>query len=228
MNNLDDDSLSKNSSNNPALVSFLGPLGTYSHEAALCQFGGPKFKLVAYSTIKEALHALLLPKSQPTRPVWSIVPIENSYFGPVIETLETLAEPQIINHTIVLPKRLVLKISHCLVGHRNKTALSSDLLSPNSNQNQEFFKYIASHEQALGQCKNYISKHYPNIKQILTSSTAEGAILASKDLNGKTLAICSPSCAKLLGDSLEVMDHDIQDAENENLTTFVIVQSKNL
>ncbi|OAV91009.1 prephenate dehydratase [Puccinia triticina 1-1 BBBD Race 1] len=205
-----------------ASVAYLGPIGTYSHEVTRKRFSGPEYSLVPYATIHDAVHALI-PSPSRTRASWAVVPIENSYFGPVVETREVLSEPQVIRYTRTLDQRIRLKVEHCLIARKPSTpAKSSPSPSPESHPP---IRTIYSHAQALGQCQKYIALHYPHARTVPTSSTAEAATLVANDPSRSSLAICSPSCVEYFPE-LEVLDFNIQDAGQENVTTFIVLGSK--
>ncbi|KAH9441517.1 hypothetical protein Pst134EA_032931 [Puccinia striiformis f. sp. tritici] len=81
-------------------VTFLGPIGTYSHQVTRKQFSGSEYTLIPCDTIHGAVHALLpTTKQEHQRASWAVIPIENSYFGPVLESAQVLSEPLVKRHT---------------------------------------------------------------------------------------------------------------------------------
>jgi prephenate dehydratase len=62
--------------------------------------------------------------------------------------------------------------------------------------------------KALGQCRHYLSKNYPDIELRPVASTALGAQLAAKDPT--VLSIASTVCEEVYG--LDIVDRSIQDA----------------
>ncbi|MBW0508407.1 hypothetical protein O181_048122 [Austropuccinia psidii MF-1] len=204
-------------------VAYLGPLGTYSHEAALKRFSGPLYQFLPYQSIRDVIHALLPNQQQNTLVEWAVVPIENSTFGPVSETHQVLSEPEVIKNLKILKERIYLKIEHCLVGHLPKKLTD---LSENQNSQTVLKRKIASHAQGLGQCQKYLNQHYPNAELIMTPSTAQAAALVAEDESGVTLAICSAACAQYFT-NIEILDSSIQDDKKDNVTTFIILRSLN-
>ncbi|KNZ62224.1 uncharacterized protein VP01_129g14 [Puccinia sorghi] len=205
----------------PARVAFLGPIGTYSHEVTQKRFPGREYKLEPYPSIHEAVHALLPPSpTQQGRPraSWAVVPLENSYFGPVLETRQVLEEPLVIRHIRTLDERISLNVHHCLIARippLSSPSTPSDPLPP--------IRKIFSHPQALGQCRQYIADHYPHAQTVATSSTAEAAALVADDASGSSLAIGSTSCISYFP-RLFVLQSNIQDAGKENVTTFIVLK----
>ncbi|NCB74277.1 MAG: bifunctional chorismate mutase/prephenate dehydratase [Clostridia bacterium] len=83
-------------------------------------------------------------------------------------------------------------------------------------------KEIMSHEQALGQCGNFIKKLDGMVKISSCANTALAAKIASESPG--VAAISSPICAELY-DLSRVTDENIQNSEN-NYTRFVCVSAK--
>ncbi|KAH9813539.1 Prephenate dehydratase [Melampsora americana] len=190
-------------------VAFLGPIGTYTHEASLQRFSGPKFILKPYPDIRTVIYSLLAKDQDQDQTLsanstWaSVVPIRNSTAGPVLETEEVLAEAEVARQILRLDDQIILKIEHCLVRRRQEA-------KEERTSGEQDYQLVASHTQALQQCDQYLRKHYPNIRRQETSSTAQAARLVADDTTGRTLAICSPTCASIFH-SLEILDTEIQD-----------------
>lgn len=176
----------------------LGPAGTYSHEAAKEYIGDAS---VAFAeTISAAVQAV-----QSDRTTSGIVPVENSIQGTVVEALDALYAEEMI-----IEDELVLDVNHVLCA----------LERPQSNED---IRVIYSHAQALGQCREYLARHYPGVPQVATASTAAAMqkIVDQKDMSA--LAVGSEFSAELHG--LTVIDRDIQDVEG-NQTRFVVFSKK--
>ncbi|KAH8918810.1 Prephenate dehydratase [Atractiella rhizophila] len=180
-------------------VYFLGPLGSYSHQAAVNTF--PSSSLIPMPTFPAIFEALV---QAPKGHVHGVIPIKNSYHGAVTQNIDLLEQHQ---HQIDVEKGPSLKVSHCLLRRKCGRATNPTM--------------IASHEQALGQCKNYLQKHYAEVRRKETSSTSEAARIATSPGSGEVWAIASELCVDVF-DGLELVDRDIQDAE-DNITEFVIL-----
>ncbi|KAI5479774.1 chorismate mutase / prephenate dehydratase [Pseudohyphozyma bogoriensis] len=177
----------------PIRVAFLGPLGTYSHQAT-SDFFGPSISLVPVDRIIDVFTSV----STSSTP-YGLVPIENSSIGTVAETQECLRTTELSVRGMI-----PLKIGHALLG------------LPGASRKA---KRVYSHEQGIGQCVGYLAEKYPGVEIIPVNSTAKAAELAKAD--EEALAICSIKCSEVYG--LEVVDRDIQDGGASNTTRFVII-----
>jgi len=176
-------------------VAFLGPLGTYSHQAVLDTFGH-NVNFSPQMTILEVFTVIL----NGTMP-YGMVPIENSSNGPVKETAHALESSKSL---LNVSQRFPIKVDHALMRKVNATGE---------------LRGVCSHEQALGQCANYLKTNYPNIERLPIASTALAAKMAKDD--DSLLAICSIICSEAYG--LEVIEKRIQDGGQSNRTEFVII-----
>ncbi|GAA5927249.1 prephenate dehydratase PHA2 [Sporobolomyces koalae] len=181
----------------PLRIAFLGPLGTYSHQAAT-EFFGNESELVPVARISDVFASVERRECE-----FGVVPIENSSFGPVIETANELRTT-----TTSVRGMIQLKIGHALLSKRGVAA---------TDEGKQSMKRVYSHEQGIGQCRKYISERYPQAKVVPVNSTAKAAQEAVNDPSG--LAICSLKCAEVY--DLDVVDTDIQDAGFSNTTRFI-------
>ena len=134
---------------------------------------------------------------------YGILPIENSIHGTVIAVYDLMR-----NYNFNIVKSIKLKINHALMAKPNTKI--------------EDIKEIVSHEQALGQCSEFLKK-YPNIKITVCENTAVAAKLVSDSKRGDIAAISSPDCANYYG--LSVIDEKIANSDS-NFTRFICI-SKN-
>ncbi|GAA5970718.1 hypothetical protein JCM11641_007410 [Rhodosporidiobolus odoratus] len=178
-------------------VAFLGPLGTYSHQATT-DFFGTDCELAPQSRIADVFTALS--PASTSRCEFGLVPIENSSFGPVEETMERLRSTDLSVRGMTS-----LRVGHAL------------LASKEAPWEKSRMKRVYSHEQGIGQCKRYLANSYPFIEIIQVASTALAAQHAASD--PEALAICSHKCAEVY--DLDVVDTDIQDAGAANTTRFI-------
>lgn len=165
----------------PTTVAFFGPEGTYTHEAAIAQFGSSA-ELVACDSIPEVFAAV-----EAERATFGIVPVENTTEGAVTPTLDALAET-----TAVILAERILKIDHCLMA---------------KDPDPRKIRRIASHPQPLAQCKRYLAESFPGVELLPTASTVAAARLAGSERG--TAAIGSRVAQHLYG--LQLVARSIQD-----------------
>ena len=86
-------------------------------------------------------------------------------------------------------------------------------------------KMIIAHSQNFRQCKDNLSKKYPDLQQVCGQGdlvdTARCAEALSKNMIDKNTAILGPKILSEIYD-LEIIDENLQDSQN-NLTTFFLV-----
>lgn len=176
-----------------AKVAYLGPKGTYTHLAALMQFGD-ECHLVDCASIDDVFAAL-----ENSRVGYGVVPVENSTEGAINNTQDCLVDCS----TKIIAERIV-PIEHNLLVKKGVKA--SNIGS------------IASHKQSLAQCRKWLSANFPGVKQIECASNAQAAKLAQSDES--TAAIAGAMAAKIY--HLEILHEKIQDKSN-NSTRFLIL-----
>jgi prephenate dehydratase len=177
-------------------IGFLGPQGTFSHEAALVHASGKNCILKGYTSIQEVLTAVENKEVDE-----AIVPIENSLEGAINVTLDFLAR----ENDLYIVNELILPINLNLAVKKGTVA--------------EDIKMIISHPQPLGQSRNYLNTFFQSVIQIEEDSTSKSAQrVVSGD--GSCAAIVSGTASEIYG--LDVLAAGIQDAKN-NHTRFVII-----
>ncbi len=132
---------------------------------------------------------------------FGVVPIENSSNGSVRANYELLNRK---NVKIVRSTRLCIR--HELLGQPGVTL--------------DRIREIRSHEQALGQCSEFLKSLGDRVKIVPCPNTAMAAELASRSEFGDIAAIASHAACELYG--LEPIKKDIQNSDN-NYTRFICV-----
>ncbi len=179
-------------------ILYLGPLGTYSHEAALQRFG-ERADLVPCLSHYDVFERLCAPRRAP-RPL-AIVPVENSTEGPVTQTLDQLAA----HPSVAITESFSIPIRHHL------------LVAP-SVKRLAAVRRVYSHPQALGQCRDTLRRLLPNAELLAESSTSAAARRAAQEAD--SAAVASEAAARIHG--LAVLKRDIQDSD-ANVTRFFVV-----
>jgi len=134
---------------------------------------------------------------------YGVLAIENAKGGVVIETVEALGAHR------------------CNILSMFHVAISQNLLGLPGTQIEDITE-IHSHQQALRQCQEYLSKQFWGLPLVEADDTAESARRLHEGNLPKTAAvIANKACAELYG--LEVLQEDIHDLKN-NLTLFLGVE----
>ena len=167
----------------------LGPAGTYSHRAASAVADDEDISFT------ESVTAIIesIADGEYDR---GVVPVENSIEGSVTESLDAFAE-----YDVAVVREIITPIRHALLAQT------------------EEFTTVASHAQALAQCRSFLEENYPDADLEAVASTARGVQRARKD--STVAAIGHPANADN-GESLLVLGEDIQD-RTSNATRFLVV-----
>ena len=83
----------------------------------------------------------------------------------------------------------------------------------------ENIREIYSHEQAIGQCSEFLES-LPNVKVHICENTAIAAKLVSASGRDDVAAICSGGCAELYG--MHIVSDSVQNSEH-NFTRFICI-----
>jgi len=182
----------------------LGPTGTYSHRAAGAIAADDEIAFT--ESVTAIIEAVAGEGHSPsgTRPESGdgreydrgVVPVENSIEGSVTESLDAFAD-----HDVAVVREIITPIRHALLAQT------------------EDFETVASHAQALAQCRGYLEEHYPDAGVEAVASTARGVERAREDPS--IAAIGHPANAED-GTTLSVLAEDIQD-RTSNATRFLVV-----
>ena len=173
-------------------VAYLGPAATYTHEAAIQQFG-QMADLLPFATTAEIFAAVEGDEAE-----FGVVPIENSSEGVVSHTLDLFVES---------PLTICAEI-HVAVHH--------DLMSKSGDTRR--IKAVYSHAQGLAQCRQWLELNLGNVPQHSTHSTAQAAEHVSHD--DAAAAIASHVAAEIYG--LKVVRSGIEDHANNTTRFLVI------
>jgi prephenate dehydratase len=200
-------------------VVYLGPKASYTHQAALNAFGQHP-GLQPVSTIEDVVAAVATGRASQ-----GVVPFENSTFGSVVPTLDSLARSDGGYGGIQVAGEVYVPVRHCVVGIPNPSGegrqagdMAEDELRPEHDLSH--IRKIYSHPQAFGQCKKFIDKRLKGTECQEVSSTSRGAALVAESRDATTAAIASPLTAK--ENNLAILAHSIQDDE-DNTTRFLII-----
>lgn len=176
----------------PMQVAFFGPQATFTHMAAMQQFG-LSAQLVPLKSIPSVFEEV-----ERGRAHYGVVPVENSTEGVVNHTLDMF-----IGSELQVVAEIMLEISH-------------NLLSKTGNIDQ--ITKIVSHPQPLAQCRHWLEENMADVPLVDVASTAAAAMLAAEDESAA--AIASQAAAVQYG--LQVVKSKIEDNPNNYTRFLVI------
>lgn len=179
----------------PERIAYLGPEGSFTHQAAESRFGAMSDYL-ALPNIRSVFESVDTGRAR-----FGVVPIENNLEGIVKETIDLLNETD-------------LKIvSEVVISVHFTFATKAEKLSD--------IKRIYSKDIAFGQCERFLNDYFGGKEDdffVQVDSTSKAAKLAG--LETDSAAICSHIAAKLF--DVPILFDNIQDSA-QNRTRFFII-----
>ncbi len=180
-------------------IGVMGIRGSFSEEAALEYARDNKLgevEIVELLSTEGVLRALECEEAD-----YGIFALENSNGGVVYESIYAMAA-----HRFKVEDLFEIDVNHTLLVHP-------------SLDGRDGIDRIASHQQAIRQCRMWLRHNFPTTRVTEEADTAEAArMLANGELPAATAVIAAERCATLFG--LRVLERRIQDLKF-NFTTFV-------
>jgi len=176
----------------PLRVAHLGPNGTYSHLAAMRQFGRSA-RFISCADIPSVFTAVEKGDAD-----YGVVPVENSTAGMVSTTLDLVVDSPLAVHG-----EIILAVHHQLLARTEDLAV---------------VRVVYSHPQALAQCNEWLRRELPAARLESVSSTSRAAQLAAQDEHGA--AIANDLAAEIYG--LTVLRKNIEDARVNQTRFFIL------
>ncbi len=178
----------------PERVAYLGPEGSFTHQAAESRFGAIS-AYTAQPTIRSVFESV-----ETGRARFGVVPIENNQEGVVNETIDLLNE-----------KDLMIAAEAEIPVHFTFATQVENLAD---------ITHIYSKDIAFRQCSKFLNSSFDGLKAefVPVESTSKAAKLAAQQPN--TAAICSHIAAKLFG--VPVLFDNIEDSDL-NRTRFLLL-----
>jgi chorismate mutase/prephenate dehydratase len=190
----------------PMRVGYLGPPGSYSHQAAVKHFGS--------SVEFDDLHAIEGVFTEVARGHVNcgLVPIENSLHGGVMEALDAFREKR---RDLTICAEVQMEVHHALLANCPPASV----------------KRIHSKPEVFSQCRGWLATQYPKAELVAEASSSRAAVLVADESKREVEAGRVPEVAAIAGElagqlyGLNVLFQRIEDHPN-NLTRFLVI-SKN-
>ncbi|HMO14298.1 MAG TPA: prephenate dehydratase [Pirellulaceae bacterium] len=183
----------------PLRIGYLGPMGTYSHLAAISHFGS--------SVEFEDLRAIegVFEEVARGHVNYGLVPIENSTGGGITDTLDAF---KVYHAQLSIYGEVQLAVHSCLL----------------ANCQPQEVKRIYSKPEAFSQCRNWLITQYPHAELIPAESTAAAVKKAKleneKHVDAGAAAIGSSLAGEIHG--MHPLFENIEDRQH-NITRFLIL-----
>ncbi len=178
----------------PELVAYLGPEGSFTHQAAESRFGAMS-KYLALDSIQSVFEAVDTERAR-----FGVVPLENNQEGVVSETIDLLGLTDLhITAEIPLPIHFAFA-TRC--------------------ENLQDIKKIYSKDIGFMQCKKFLNESFngSKIEYIPVNSTSKAAKIALRE--DGSAAMCSHIAARM--HRVPIMFDNIEDS-TDNFTRFLII-----
>lgn len=182
-------------------VSYLGPYGSFSHEAAISRF--PNAEMIEKPDITAVFNSVFMEEAD-----FGVLPVENSTEGIISLTYHLLVEQKSLAKV-----KIVGEIYHPI--HHNLAAVKEVSLGD--------IKFIHTKQEAWEQCRLYSRNLSPNVTFIPELSTSEAAAKVASS-NDPTRA-CISSMTAIKHYKLTPIAKSIQDIK-DNTTRFLILGLK--
>ncbi|GAB1411130.1 prephenate dehydratase [Desulfovibrionales bacterium] len=177
----------------PQTVAYLGPEGTFTHQAAL-EYLGRSMDFTSCPTLHDVFLTIASRKAD-----LGVIPLENSLQGSVGQSLDLF-----LQYTVYIHAELFSRISHALL------SVNTDLAQ---------IRTVYSHPQALAQCADWLRTTMPQATVIPVDSTAKAAMQAEHE-GSAAAAIGHPRLVERY--ALKAVAVDIQDLP-DNWTRFLVI-----
>lgn len=178
------------------VVGYLGPEGTYSHQACASIFANSAATR-PFTSIAQLVDGL-----EQQHCDYAVIPIENSLYGTVSESFD-----QLLQHRAI----------HIVAEHVERIQLAALSLEPSLSAITTVF----SHPQALGQCAAWLKSMVPAAKIIPVDSTAAAALKTAA--TPQSLAIGHKKMGFANDLPLKILAENIEDSPN-NWTRFFVLR----
>jgi len=183
----------------PLRIGYLGPPGTFSHQAATAHFGS--------SVAFEDLHEIdgVFVEVRRGHVDYGVVPIENSTGGGIVETLDAFRE-----HCaeVTVYAEVLVQIRHSLLANCQPSEV----------------KRIHSKPEIFAQCRRWLATQYPRAEQIPATSSSRAVQTARKEQEADPTAGAAAIGSALAGQiqGVNLLFEEVEDNAN-NITRFFVI-----
>lgn len=185
----------------PLRIGFLGPLGSYSHLAAVRHFGSS----VEFDDLR-AIGGVFTEVAR-GHVDYGLVPIENSVFGGIHETLEAFQQ---FHNDVCVYAEVQLEVHHALLANCAPSQIGK----------------IYSKPEVFGQCRTWLATQYPHAELLPEASSSAAVIRAAKakPAKGKGRTGIAAIGSTLAGEmyDVNVLFENIED-NTHNITRFYVL-----
>jgi chorismate mutase/prephenate dehydratase len=175
-------------------IAYLGPEGTFTHQAVKRHFGTSAASFPCGSIDR------VFREVAGGQVDFGVVPVENSSEGVVNHTLDSF-----IDSDLTIADEIVVTVDLCLLAR--------------PGVNESHIERLYSHPNPLGQCREWIRENLPRATIVECPSTTDAARQAKDDSKGA--AIAAELAAKIYG--LAVLRQRLQDYAH-NVTRFLVIK----
>ena len=176
----------------PTRVAYLGPEGTFTHQAAVLHFGHAA-QIAPHGNVAQVFREVESGQCE-----YGVVPVENSTDGVVAHTLDLF-----IDSPLKISGEVELAVHHHLLASgTDRTAITT----------------VRAHPQAIAQCRQWLDQELPGITCISDSSNAAAARYAAA--HPDTAAIASHTAAEQY--DLQVLANNIENNPNNRTRFLVL------
>ncbi|RMH27111.1 MAG: prephenate dehydratase [Planctomycetota bacterium] len=187
----------------PLRIGYLGPPGSYSHQASVKQFGSS----VEYEDLRQI--AGVFTEVRRGHVNYGLVPIENSIGGGITETLDAFREHA---GKVWVYAEVQINVHHALLSDCQPSKV----------------RRIYSKPEAIAQCRAWLATQYPHAELLPDASTSKAVQTAlaenqkAREIGAEpgTAAIASELAGEIYG--LPVLFEKIED-NPENITRFYVI-----
>ena len=184
-----------------AAVSYLGPEGTYTEEAAK-YFCKDTENFIPKKTVDEAIEEVKNGSAD-----YAVIPQENTLGGAVINYVDAL----IRETDVYVVGEVIIPINQTLMGIEG--AALADI------------KTVCSHVQGLTQSKTWRAANLSDAEEKEMDSTAAAASFVAESKDKTIAAVAAPGAAELYG--LKVLAENVQISDTNKTRFYVLSNTKN-